>query len=81
MEIISRLEVKVDSIRQAMLGHNLEYPWVVLFKSISNNGYLPVYVSNGLHSYDWTDRVRRIQSGGPSFSLLSNSSSNFSGGR
>ena len=35
----------------------------------------------GLHPYDWTDRVRRIRSDGPSFPLLSNSSSNSSGGR
>jgi bifunctional DNase/RNase len=43
---MSKIEVKVDMIRQALLGSNLEYPWVVLFKSISSDSYLPVHISS-----------------------------------
>jgi bifunctional DNase/RNase len=42
---MSKKEVKIDTIRQALLGPNLEYPWVVLFKSISSDSYLPVHIS------------------------------------
>ncbi len=42
---MAKIEVKVDIIRQALLGSNLEYPWVVLFKSISSDSYLPVNIS------------------------------------
>ena len=46
MDTIGRLEVKVDSLRKPILGPKLEFPWIVLFKSISSNSYLPVHISN-----------------------------------
>ena len=46
MDTIGRLEVKVDSIRKRLLNPKLENPCVLVFKGISSNSYLPVYISN-----------------------------------
>lgn len=43
---MANVEVKVDSIRQAFLGRNMEYPWLVILKSKSSNDYLPVHITN-----------------------------------
>ena len=39
------IKVIVDSIRQALLSHNMEYPWVIILKSKSSNDYLPICIN------------------------------------
>ena len=42
---MDRIEVIVDSIGQALMSHNMEYPWVIILKSRVSNYYLPIYIS------------------------------------
>ncbi|MFC2026399.1 bifunctional nuclease domain-containing protein [Chloroflexota bacterium] len=42
---MTKVEIKVDSIRQAYLSSNTEYPWVVILKKKTSSSYLPVYIT------------------------------------